>query len=113
MTYQNINEIMEELSESLDCAYAYSAFKEGKRNRFLIFYYDDSDDLYADNINYQSIVNLVIEFYAPNKEIASEKKIQDILASHEMSYDKSNVYISGEKLHETIYYTEVVINEQS
>ena len=112
MTYEQINGMIAEIATELKCDYAYSAFKEGKHNRFLIFYYDDSDDLFADNENYQSIENLVIEFYSPNKEIKSERKIQQILKAHEIAYDKATAYISDEHINMTTYTTEVLINEQ-
>jgi len=113
MTYEQINGIIEELATVLNCDYAYSAFKEGTRSRFLIFYYDDSDDLYADNVNYQSIENLVIEYYSPTKEIKSERKIQKILSDNEIAYDKATAYVSDERINMTRYTTEVLINEQS
>lgn len=110
MTYEQVNGLIADIATALKCEYAYSSFKEGTRNRFLIFYYDDSDDLYADNVNYQSIENLVIEFYSKNKEIKSEKTIQSILTENEIAYDKSSVYISGEGVNMTTYSMEVLIN---
>lgn len=113
MTYENINTLMNELATALKCEYAYQAFKQGKRTRFLIFYYDGSDDFYADDINYKGIEELVIEFYSPNKEITTEKTIQSILTSHGLTYTKNSVYIGSEKMNMTTYNTEVIINEQS
>ena len=112
MTYEQINRIIADISTGLNCDYAYSAFKKGTRNRFLIFYYDDNDDLYADNVNYQGVETLVIEFYSPNKEINSERTIQRILSENEIAYDKATAYVSDEHINMTRYTTEVLINEQ-
>lgn len=110
MTYEQIKGIIADIATELKCEYAYSAFKEGKRNRFVIFYYQDSDDLYADNENYQSIEGLVIQYYSPNKDIKSERKIQKILSDNEIAYDKTTAYISDERINMTTYTTEVLIN---
>ena len=114
MTYQTVNTLMAELASSLHCDYAYSAFKDGLRNRFLIFYYPGNDDLYADGVNYQEIAGLTIEFYAPTKEINSETIIQNTLSAYGLTYDKTSVFISSEALNLTTYTMEVLINgEQS
>ena len=112
MTYTEVNNIMKALASALKCEYAYSAFKSGSRKRFLIFYYDESDDFFADGVNYQSIENLVIEFYSPTKEIDSEKTIQSILTEYELGYSKITAYISSEAVNMTTYNMEVIINGQ-
>lgn len=112
MTYEQVKGMIADIATELKCEYAYSAFKGGKRNRFLIFFYGDSDDLFADNENYQSIETLVIEFYSPNKDIKAERKIQQILNAHEITYDKTTTFISDEHINMTTYTTEVLINEQ-
>lgn len=109
MTYQEVNNLISEIATALKCEYAYSTFKDGKRDRFIIFFYDGSDDLFADNENYQSIENLRIDFYSATKEIDSEQTIQSILKAHELGYDKNTSYISSEQIHMTTYNTEVLI----
>ena len=110
MTFEQINTMMNALATALQCDYAYSAFKSGTRNRFLVFYYSGNDDLYADGQNYQDITNLVIEFYAPTKEIDSETTIKTTLNSYGLTFDKSCVWIDSEKVFMTTYNTEVLIN---
>ena len=110
MTYTEVNSLMNELATTLKCDYANSAFKSGKRSRFLIFYYENSDDLYADGKNYQGIESLVIEFYSPTKEIESEKTINSILNAYDLAFSKTDAYINSEALHLTTYNTEVIIN---
>lgn len=110
MTLEQINTMIAEIATALKCDYAYSAFKNGTRNRFLIFYYQGSDDLYADDINYQKIEQLRIEFYSPKKDADSENIIENNINSHGLSYSKNEVWINDEKVFMTSYDTEVLIN---
>ena len=111
MTFKQIGTMISELATALKCDYAYSAFKDGKaRNRFLVFYYSGSDDLYADGLNYQNIEGLTIEFYSPTKDINAEKTIKETLNSHGLTFDKSSVWVNDEKVILTSYTMEVLIN---
>lgn len=113
MTYEQVKGIIAEIATALGVDYAYSAFQDSvERNRFLVWYYGDSNDLFADCINYASIEGIVIEFYSRKKEITSEQTIQRILASHEIAYDKATAYISDQRCNMTRYDTEVLISEQ-
>lgn len=112
MTYEAIGTLMESLATALKCDYAYSNFKDNKtRNRFLIFYYDGSEDFYADGENYKNIENLTIEFYSNIKELETEKTIQTALKNSGLTYSKNETWIDSEKLFMTSYFTEVLINE--
>lgn len=110
MTYAEIKNIIAAIAAALKCEFAYSCFKTGKRSRFLIFYYENSDDVYADGENYKGIENLVIEFYSPTKEIDNENTIQTMLKASGLSYSKTSAYINSEALHITTYNLEVMIN---
>ena len=110
MTYAEIDSVIAAIAAALKCEYAYSVFKTGKRSRFILFYYENSDDLYADGKNYQGIDNLVIEYYSPTKEIDNEKTIQTMLNASGLSYSKTSAYINSEALNLTTYTMEVLIN---
>ena len=81
---------------------------------FVCFYYEDSDDLYADGKNYQRITELTIEFYSDVKDFFYEGLIEDALTAAGLTYRKSEQFLDSEKMHETVYEMEVLINaEQS
>lgn len=92
--------------------YAYRAFPEStaKAPPFIVFFYDGNDDLFADNINYQTIVSLRIELYTRDKDFATEAAVESVLRSNEIAFSKEEVYIDDEKLYEIVYESEVVIN---
>lgn len=110
MTYQDVKTMMTSLATALKCDYAYSAFKSGTRSRFLIFYYEGNDDLFADGQNFQSIEQLTIEFYSPTKEINSEATIKTTLNSYGLAFSKTSAYINAEALNMTKYTMEAIIS---
>ena len=108
MTYQEIAQLV----ENFNLPYSYYQFKDntGQEPPFVVFYYPGIDDLYADGINYQRITQLTIELYTDEKDFENEFVIEETLTEYGLSYDKTEVYIDDEKMHETIYTMEVVIN---
>lgn len=108
MTYEEIKNII----GSLGYPYAYHHFAQNTEHapQFICFYYEDSEDLYADNTNYQRIDSMVIEFYSAYKDIPAELNIEAVLKQNEMTFSKSEVYIEDEIMYETIYYIEVITN---
>ena len=111
MTYTEIDTMISEIGLS----YAYYQFPEtGQQPPFICWMLDGIDDLYADNSNYQRIAVLIIELYTDEKDFDNEAAVEGVLASHGLSYGMAEQYIDSERMHETVYTMEVVINgEQS
>ena len=111
MTYQEINTLISQIAQELECDYNYCAFEdEISRSRYLVFIFNENNDFYADNENYAENACLDIEFYSSEKSIQDERIIEKYLKSHDICYQKDNAYISQEKIFETIYSTEVLID---
>ena len=93
---------------------AYYQFPDGTdiTPPFLVWFYPDSDNLFADNTVYGTIEQLHIELYSDEKDFELEGKLETILNDNSLPYHRSEVYVSGEQLFETIYTTEVYINER-
>lgn len=91
---------------------AYYQFEDGRELAppWICFRYPASDDVYADDSNYQYISALTIELYTPYKDFASERTIEGVLRSHGFSWAKSEAYVDDEKLYMTIYEMEVLID---
>lgn len=77
---------------------------------FICWYLDGDADLHADNINYQYIRPLVIEFYTDAKDFAGEAAIEAAISGAGYSFSKDEEYIESERMHLTVYNMEVVIN---
>lgn len=112
MTFQEVNNMV----ESIGLPYAYFQFPErtGQAPPFICFFYTNSDDLFADNSNYQDIRRLNIELYTSTKDFALEKTIEDTLKLNGFSYYREENFIETEKIWQIAYEMEVMINgEQS
>ena len=107
MTYPEIDAMIGEIG----LPYAYYQFPEtGQQPPFICWMLDGIDDLYADNINYQRIVVLAVELYTDEKDFEKEEAVEAVLAAQGLSYGKAEQYIDSERMHETVYTMEVVVN---
>jgi hypothetical protein len=109
MTYKEIAAMI----ESIGLPYAYYQFPEGTGQEppFVVFFYSNIDDLYADESNYQRIVTLNIELYTREKDFEKEATVEGILQNSGLSYYKEENYIDSEKMYQIAYEMEVIINE--
>lgn len=64
--------------------------------------------MFADNRVWQKINQLNIELYTDEKSPETEEKIEDIMDSYEIPYEKSEYWIESEKMYEVLYQTEII-----
>ena len=107
MTYPQIATMV----ASIGVPYAYYQFPEGtaQPTPFVCFYFDSSNDLYADDKNYQKIRPLTIELYTDNKDFTLEATIEGILSSNGLTYARSESWIDSERMNMVVYTTDVII----
>lgn len=108
MTLQEVNNMV----ESIGLPYAYFQFPEktGQAPPFICFFYTNSDDLFADDSNYQDIRRLNIELYTSTKDFTLEKTIEDTLKLNGFSYYREENFIETEKIWQIAYEMEVLIS---
>lgn len=108
MTRREVAEMIEKIS----LPYAYYQFPDDTPQAppFICFFYSNSDDLHADNINYQKIEQLNIELYTNEKDFDLEIAVEDVISNSGLSYYKEENYIESEKLYQIAYEMEVIIN---
>lgn len=108
MTYQEVNDMI----ASIGLPYAYYQFPNNTQQAppFLCFFYEDSDDVYADDKNYQRITELAVEFYSDVKDFATESLIEQTLTAAGLTYTKGEQFLDSEHMHMTVYEMEVLIN---
>lgn len=97
-------EVMQMLSE-MGIPFAYDHFAEGESPDppFICFLFPGSENFSADNIVYSAFENLNIELYTDEKNPELESAVEDVLNSHELFWQKSEVWIESEKLYEVLY----------
>lgn len=108
MTTEQVSGMIKEIG----IPYAYYQFPEDTSvpTPFICFYFDENNDVFADDVNYTKIVNLCIELYTDDKDFNLEKQVESVLQEHNMSYTKSEARIDSEKMFEILYQMEVIIN---
>jgi hypothetical protein len=79
---------------------------------YIRWYFNGIDDMYADNINFQSIPELRIELYSNYKDFEHESTMESTFAQNGWAYDKIDSYIDSEKLYCTLYAGDIVITEE-
>lgn len=77
---------------------------------FLIYFLDGNDDFVADNKNYATIENLVIELYASNVDFGFDEIIENNLQENNIVYSKTFSYIEDEEMYLTRYESEILIS---
>ncbi len=77
---------------------------------YIVFYYPENHDMYADNINYAEIVQLDVRLYTQRRSITVEHAVEAVLKQYFGSYYKDSEYVSADMMQETTYLLEVAIN---
>lgn len=93
---------------------AYRAFPIGNAPQnppYLVYFYEMSDDVMADNENYTNIENLVVELYtSPSREFTTEDTVDALLKTNHLTYTKTEEYIEAISMYRTTYEMEVIIS---
>lgn len=108
MTYKEVATMV----NSIGVPFAYHHFPEGTGQAppFVVFFYSQTDDQYADDENYQRIVTLNIELYTKEKDFTKEALVEQKISAAGLSYYKEENYIDSELMWQIAYEMEVVIN---
>ena len=108
MQYKEVADII----KSIGIPFAYRKFTDQteKVPPFIVYFYDGNDDMFADNVNYQTIAGLRIELYTTNKDFALEAAVESVLKNNEIAYSKDEIFIEDQNVNEIVYESEVVIN---
>jgi hypothetical protein len=98
--------------KSIGLPYAYFQFPKntGQAPPFILFFYSQQDDLFADDTNYQKIAKLNIELYTKEKDFTQEEAVENVLQFYGFSYYKEENYIDTEQMFQIAYEMEVIIN---
>lgn len=106
MTYKEVATMV----GSIGLPYAYNQFPEtGTEPPFVCFLFSGSNDMMADNVNYQKIRPLSIELYTDNKDFELEESVESVLDSYGLPYTRQETYLESERMFMVIYDTDIVI----
>lgn len=103
---------MEELLKMLkemDIPFAYDHFVEGESPSppFICYLLPQTDNFSADGRVYLKVNQINIELYTDYKDLSVESKVETVLDSHGVFYDRSETWIESEKMYEVLYSFEM------
>ena len=103
--------MMENIMQEIGLPWAYHHYAEGESPDppFMLYLYPQSDNFGADNIVYAKGTLVYIEVYTDLKDPTLEEQIESILESHQIYWDKSEMWIESEKLYEVLYSFEMEV----
>ena len=97
------------LLEETGIPFAYDHFAEGESPDppFICYLLPQSDNFSADGKVYLKVSSVNIELYTDSKDLSVEQKLEAVLDTHGIFYDKTEVWIESEKLYEVLYSFEI------
>lgn len=100
-----------ELLKASGIPFAYDHFAEGESPEppFICYLLPGSDNFGADGKVYYKISNVNIELYTDEKDPSVEQKLEDAMDAASIFYNKTEVWISSEKLYEVLYSFEMEV----
>ena len=98
------------LIASFGFTWQYSHFSKVPDTPYVVYYYPSENDVHADNSNYVNKRQLFVELFTKSKDEASEAKIEAKLKAAGLSWYKQTDFLNDEKLFQTTYEMEVIIN---
>ena len=104
MTLANLKTILSGIT-GFSKKVVYRAFPVGDAPAlpFICYIETDTDNFFADNRVYRVIQDVDIELYSKKKDTASETLIETTLATNNITWNKSEQYLSDEDMYEVIY----------
>ena len=99
------------LLEETGIPFAYDHFAEGESPDppFICYLLPQSDNFSADGKVYLKVSSVNIELYTDSKDLSVEQKLEAVLDTHGIFYDKTEVWIESEKLYEVLYSFEMEV----
>ena len=95
---------------SFNLPWRYSHFSQTPAPPYVVYYFPAENDVMADNSNFVNKRQLFIELFTNTKDSTSEGTIESTLKQHGLSWYKQTDFLNDEKLFQTTYEMEVIIN---
>lgn len=95
--------------KEMDIPFAYDHFAEGESpdSPFICYLIPGTDNFSADGRVYKKINEVHIELYTDLKDLSVEQKVESVLDSYDIFYDRLEAWIESEKMYEVLYSFEM------
>lgn len=81
----------------------YGSFKEPTKPPYIVFIRPSNENVSSDKKVHGKFQNYNVELYTKKKDLAAEKKLEDILGVIDPEYDTLETYIDTEKMYMVTY----------
>lgn len=88
----------------------YSHFSQTPATPYVVFYYPNNNDVFADSSNYVDKRALFIDLFTQTKDEEAEETIEAVLKSYGLTWYKQTDFLGDELIFQTTYECEVIIN---
>lgn len=95
---------------SIGYPWRYSHFSKTPATPFVVYYYPNNNDVYADSSNYVDKRALFIELFTKAKDPDAEATVEAVLKAHGLTWYKQTDFLNDELIYQTTYESEVIIN---
>ena len=96
--------------QDIGLSWRYSHFSQTPAPPYVVYYFPAENDVHADNCNYANKRQLFVELYTKTKDATSEGLVEAQLKLYGLSWYKQTDFLNDEKLFQTTYEMEVLIN---
>lgn len=79
---------------------------------FVCFFFGLSNDLAADNTNFQKIRELNIELYTDNKDFQLEETVESVLNRNGLVFTREESYLDSERMYMVTFTTQIVLTDE-
>lgn len=86
----------------------YSHFSSPPSVPYITYLIAYTSNVFADDQVYKKIDNAQIELYTNKKDLASEKKLEDVLDANGIPYETTETFIESEQLFQRIYEVRLI-----
>ena len=98
------------LIASFGFSWRYSHFSQTPATPYVVYYFPNDSDVYADDSNFVNKRALHIELFTKQKDPASEATIEAKLKEAGLTWYKQTDFLNDELLFQTTFELEVIIN---
>lgn len=91
------------LLQTLNLPLAYHHFSSPQIPPYIVYLNRGTENFSADNRVYQKQTIFHVELYSAKKDLATEKRIEDLFDENDIIYDTNEVYIKEEALYQVVY----------
>ena len=108
-TWRYVMEELLQIIKEMGIPFAYDHFAEGESPDppFICYLLPGSDNFAADGRVYLKVNEVHIELYTDLKDLSVEQKVESVLDSHGIFYDRLETWIESEKMYEVLYSFEM------